>query len=253
LIIARITAVNGTTQFQDPVLAYDRLAKDYAELAKKRLHYLAGVEREVLSRVPTGSSSLLDIGAGDGSRTLRIASAARISRIVLAEPSGRMLSQAPNGATVWRDRAEDLGIRRSSETFDVITCLWNVLGHIRGESRRVQALSAVKNFLSEKGRFFLDVTNRYNLRSYGIFPTAARLLHDFFVRGETNGDVAANWKIGNARISTYGHVFTHNEVLALASNSGLKLEERVVIDYETGTVRARAFQGNLLYVFRQQD
>ena len=245
--------MNGTAQFQDPVLAYDRLAKDYAELAKKRLHYLAGVEREVLSRVPTGSSSLLDIGAGDGSRTLRIASRARISRIVLAEPSGRMLSQAPDGATVWRDRAEDLGIRHSSETFDVITCLWNVLGHVRGESRRVQALSAIKNLLSEKGRFFLDVTHRYNVRSYGIFPTAARLLHDSFVRGETNGDVGVNWNIGNARISTYGHVFTHNEVLVLASNSGLKLEERVVIDYETGTVRARPLQGNLLYVFRQQD
>jgi len=253
LIVARIIGVNGTTQFQDPVLAYDRLAKDYAELAKKRVHYLAGVEREVLSRVPTGSSALLDIGAGDGSRALRIASAARISRIVLAEPSGKMLSLAPNGATVWRDRAEDVGRQRSNETFDVIICLWNVLGHVRGESRRVQALSAVKNLLSEEGRFFLDVTHRYNLRSYGILPTAARLLHDFFVRGETNGDVAANWKIGNARISTYGHVFTHHEVLGLATNSGLKLEERVVIDYETGDVRTRAFQGNLLYVFRQQD
>ena len=235
------------------MLAYDRLAKDYAELAKKRLHYLAGVEREVLSRVPTGSSSLLDIGAGDGSRTLRIASAARISRIVLAEPSERMLSQAPDGATVWRDRAEDLGMRRPTETFDVITCLWNVLGHVRGESRRVQALSAIKNLLSEKGRFFLDVTHRYNVRSYGMFLTAARLLHDVFVRGETNGDVGVNWNIGNARISTYGHVFTHNEVLGLASNSGLKLVERVIIDYETGDVRTRAFQGNLLYVFRQQD
>jgi 2-polyprenyl-3-methyl-5-hydroxy-6-metoxy-1,4-benzoquinol methylase len=252
--------VNGTMQFQDPVLAYDdpvlayeRLAKDYAELTKKRVHYFAGVEREVLSRVPTGSSSLLDIGAGDGSRTLRIASPARISRIVLVEPSERMLTQTPNGVTVWRDRAEDLGSRHSSETFDVITCLWNVLGHIQGESRRVQALSAIKNLLSEKGRFFLDVTHRYNIPSYGIFPTAARLLHDFFVPGETNGDVAANWKIGNARISTYGHVFTHNEVLGLGSNSGLKLEERVVIDYETGDVRTRALQGNLLYVFRQQD
>ena len=86
-----------------------------------------------------------------------------------------------------------------------------------------------------------------------MFPTAARVLHDFFVRGETNGDVGVNWKIGNGRISSYGHVFTHNQVLALASNSGLKLEERVVIDYETGDVRTRAFQGNLLYVFRQQD
>ena len=31
------------------------------------------------------------------------------------------------------------------------------------------------------------------------FPNrSAFALHDFFVCGETNGDVAANWKIGNA-------------------------------------------------------
>jgi hypothetical protein len=79
------------------------------------------------------------------------------------------------------------------------------------------------------------------------------VLHDFFVRRETNGDVATNWAIGDGRICTYGHVFAHPEIVRLARSSGLQLEERVVIDYETGDVRPRAFQGNLLYVFRRQD
>jgi len=245
--------VDAITQFDDPVLAYDRLSRIYATLAQKRARYLAAVEREILRRIPAGTSSLLDVGAGDGSRALRISSQAGITRIVLAEPSEKMLPRTPDGVGVWRDRAEELGNRQSSEKFDVITCLWNVLGHIPGITRRARALNAARNLLSEKGRFFLDVTHRYNARSYGLVPTAARLLYDFFVRRETNGDVIANWDTGDARISTYGHVFAQREVVQLSHNSGLKLEERLVIDYEDGEICGSRFQGNLLYVFRRSD
>jgi 2-polyprenyl-3-methyl-5-hydroxy-6-metoxy-1,4-benzoquinol methylase len=203
--------------------------------------------------VPSGSVSLLDIGAGDGSRALRIASQTGISRIVLVEPSETMTARTPNGVEIWHCRAEELGTRPSDEKFDVIACLWNVLGHVRGAVNRAQALSAVKNLLSEKGRFFMDVTHRYNAGSYGLLPTAARWLYDSFAGGEKNGDVVAYWNIGESRISTYGHVFTHNEIMRLARNSGLELEERVVIDYEDGEIRRMALQGNLLYVFRRHS
>jgi len=245
--------VGDIEQFDDPVLAYGRLSQAYGELARRRERYLAGVEREIVRRVPSGSKSLLDIGAGDGSRAVRIASQAGIGRIVLVEPSEKMIPQTPNGVEIWRTRAEGLGARPADERFDVITCLWNVLGHVRGVSDRTLALTAAQNLLSERGRFFMDVTHRYNVGSYGLFPTAARLLYDFFVPDEKNGDVVAYWNIGESRISTCGHVFTHNEVMHLARNAGLKLEERVVIDYEDGRVRGRAFYGNLLYVFRRHS
>jgi len=244
--------VGDIEQFDDPVLAYDRLSQTYAALARRLERYLAGVEREVLSRVPAGSKSLLDIGAGDGSRAVRIASQAGIGRIVLVEPSEKMITQTPNGVEIWRTRAEGLSVRPSDEKFDVITCLWNVLGHIRGTAHRTKALGAAQNLLSEKGRFFMDVTHRYNVRSYGLVPTALRLFHDFLVRREENGDVVACWNIGESRISTYGHVFAHREIMHLALTCGLKVEERVVIDYENGQVRRNAFQGNLLYVLRRR-
>jgi len=242
--------VGDIEQFDDPVLAYDRLSQTYAALARRRERYLAGVEREILSRVPAGSKSLLDIGAGDGSRALRIASQAGIGRIVLVEPSEKMITQTPNGVEIWRTRAEGLGARPADERFDVITCLWNVLGHVRGVSDRTQALTAAQNLLSEKGRFFMDVTHRYNVASSGLVPTAVRFLYDSVAPSHANGDVVASWDIGESCISTYGHVFTHREIMHLALASGLKLGERVVIDYQDGQVRASAFQGNLLYVFR---
>ena len=229
-----------------------QVVRRLAELARRRERYLTAVEREILSRVPWGSKSLLDIGAGDGSRAVSIASQARIGRIALVEPSTKMTNRTPSNAEIWRVRIEELGARPNDEKFDVITCLWNVLGHVRGTALRIHALIAIKGFLSQDGKFFLDVLHRYNVRSYGFAPTAVSFLYDYFAPSDRNGDVVACWNIGDRRIRTYGHVFTHGEVMHLASASGLNLEERLVIDYEDGRVRRRAFQGNLLYVFRRQ-
>jgi SAM-dependent methyltransferase len=273
--LSRINAVNPE-HFDDPVAAYDRLASHYAILSSRRDLYLRGVEREIISRIPKYSLSLLDVGAGDGTRALRIASPLGIQRVVLVEPSREMAGRSADHAEVWPIRAESLspgcletptqnvracgpgtgeGARPYpvAERFDVITCLWNVLGHISTAEKRQHALSAIARLLAPKGRFFLDVNHRYNLLSYGILPTSARRVQDLFRRSEKNGDVIATWPVGDARISTYGHVFTHCEIMRLAQASCLELEERVVIDYESGRTRRFSFQGNLLYIFRRSS
>jgi SAM-dependent methyltransferase len=262
--------------FDDPVAAYDRLAAHYADLSHRRELYLRGVEREIISRIPKGSRSLLDVGAGDGIRALRIASQMRIERVVLVEPSKEMASRSGKLAEVWPVRAEDLlldtadenrracgpgtdeGVRPHTilsnsitERFDIITCLWNVLGHIPTEAKRLSALTAIAGLLAPQGLFFLDVNHRYNVSSYGVLPTSARWIHDLFSPGETNGDVLANW--GEAGISTYGHVFTHSEIMRLCGAARLDLEERLVIDYDDGRIRRFAFEGNLLYIFRRSS
>ncbi len=258
--------------FDDPVAAYGRLAAHYPDLSRRRELYLRGVEREIISRVPQGSQSLLDVGAGDGTRALRIASILGIERIVLAEPSREMAGKSVEYAEIWPIRAENLAhgwLETSKENgrscgsgtaergrphaiaerFDVITCLWNVLGHIPTAEKRRLALSAIDHMLAPKGRFFLDVNHRYNLRSYGILPTGTRWIHDHFSNSENNGDVLAKWVVREGSLSTYGHVFTHHEIMRLADAAGLELDTRVVIDYETGRIRRFAFQGNLLYIF----
>lgn len=57
----------------DPVAAYDRIAPSFARLSEQRRAYLDAVERLIVSAIPAGSHSLLDIGAGDGVRSLGIA------------------------------------------------------------------------------------------------------------------------------------------------------------------------------------
>lgn len=234
----------------DPVAAYDRLAPYYSEFSKRRAAYLRSVDEQIAARMPVRASSLLDIGAGNGARALRIADAVGISRIALLEPSARMLGEARTGCEVWRIRAEDLDVHGISDRFDVITCLWNVLGHIPGFDARVCALSAAGQHLSPRGLLFVDVIHRYNINSYGATMTAARWLRDHIAPSGSNGDVNARWSTSNGEIATYGHVFTDQEMRRLTKESGLQCVERIVVDYENGEIRRASCMGNLLYVFR---
>jgi len=234
----------------DPVAAYHQLAPYYSHFSRRRAAYLRRVEELIATRIPLGASSLLDIGAGDGQRALRIASTSQISQVVLLEPSVSMSGENPSACEVWRTRVEDLDVSKVALRFDVITCLWNVLGHVEGSKNRVRALSLAAQLLSPKGLLFLDVIHRYNVRSYGVVMTAARWLGDHLAPSNDSGDVQARWQTSAGEIRTYGHVFTHPEMEHLARSAGLESSERVVIDYGTGKVHRPSCMGNLLYVLR---
>lgn len=250
---SRAKDVANCTHFDDPVAAYDELAGHYAELAGRRAAYLRAVEDLIRARIPSGSASLVDIGGGNGERAFRIAEIAGIQRVVLLEPSSGMVKQTRGAVEVWSIRAEDLQPERTTERFDVITCLWNVLGHIRTRSERERSLTAIAGLLSPRGLFFLDVNHRYNTRSYGLISTGARWVHDQLIPRDTNGDAVARWNSGSSAISTYGHVFTDREVRRMATAARLETVERLVVDYDTGQLRRVSFSGNLLYVFRRSS
>jgi Methyltransferase domain len=173
---------------------------------------------------------------------------------------------------IWNVRAEELWAKVSNRPsfradmseaeikekknvrrFDVITCLWNVLGHIRRVEDRERAMRGMAECLTPWGKCFLDVNHRYNLRSYGVVASAARFIRDSIFYKETNADVVATWDLGGSSISTHGHVFTDREVRQLAAAAGLRIEERIVVDYDSGEIRRFAFEGNLLYVFRRSS
>jgi SAM-dependent methyltransferase len=242
-----------TEHFADPVAAYDRIAPEYSVFSERRNVYLRAIEQMIVSRIPAGTGTLLDVGAGDGSRTLRIASSAGIQRVALVEPSRDISRHVPNTAEVWRLRAEDMNPKNIAERFDVVTCLWNSLGHVVGDESRLHALRSMAQLLSPHGQLFIDVTHRYNARTYGLTATCPRWIKDFVVRDPRNGDVTTSWRVGESRISTYGHVFTHREVMRLTQSAGLRLESRIVVDYENGAVRRLPWLGNLLYVFRRSS
>jgi 2-polyprenyl-3-methyl-5-hydroxy-6-metoxy-1,4-benzoquinol methylase len=233
----------------DPVAAYDRIAPIYARLAQQRRAYLEAVDRLIVAEIAPGSRAMLDVGAGDGARAARIAGAAGLQDLTLLEPSAVMRSYCPAQATIWAMRAEDLHSRQGA--FDVITCLWNVLGHILPSAARVEVLRQFARLATPQGKIFIDLNHRYNARHYGAMVTATRFLRDRVPPAGNHGDVKVVWDIEGQRCATTGHVFTHAEFAALALAAGLRIEKRFVVDYASGQLRQWSFLGNLLYVLRR--
>jgi 2-polyprenyl-3-methyl-5-hydroxy-6-metoxy-1,4-benzoquinol methylase len=227
----------------DPVAAYDQIAPLFAELARERKAFLECVERLVISAIPVGSGSLLDVGTGDGSRARRIARSRNISELMLLEPAVAMQCGRTDICTM---RAEDL--HAIDSRFDVILCLWNVLGHVFPAAARIEALRQFARLLHPHGKAFVDVAHRYNARHYGVGPTAARFIHDLVAWREETGDVAVGWDFGGNRTTTTGHVFTHREIASMCLSAGLNIERKFVLDYATGQERRWDFEGHLLYV-----
>ena len=189
---------------------------------------------------------MLDVGSGDGARASRIAQARSIAELILIEPSVAM-QRGP--ATTMA--AEDLHMIQRE--FDVITCLWNVLGHIFPAAGRLAVLRQFARLVSPQGRIFIDVQHRYNMRHYRALSTAFRFLQDRLKWSETNGDVVVTWDVGEVRCKTRGHVFTHREFRSLARAAGLNIERRFVVDYATGEHRRWSIEGHLLYVLSAQQ
>jgi SAM-dependent methyltransferase len=232
----------------DGYAMYDILGADFRTLSEQRAVYLSAIDRIVINSIPDGSSSMLDVGAGDGVRAARIRSDRGIKRLVLAEPSRTMaeLCRKLPSAEVWPLAAEDLP--DSIENFDVITCLWNVLGHLESHKARQAALRKMSRMLSPDGLIFVDVNNRYNARSYGFLKSGVRFLYDLIFPSEANGDVSFNWHVNERSIQASGHVFRPGEVETLLKEAGLRILERFVIDDKTGKLRRFNYEGHLLYV-----
>ncbi len=171
--------------------------------------------------------------------------------VALVEPSRAMRREWPVGVQGLAIPAEELASVAGS--FDVILCLWNVIGHVFPAVRRTEVLRQFARLASAEGKIFVDCNHRYNIRQYGAFRTAARLLYDWVAPGERNGDVTVTWTINGIDCATTGHVFTNREVTRMIAAAGLRVERKYIVDYSSGELCRWGFQGNLLYVLCRAD
>ena len=225
---------------------YDQLAPYYSEYARTRAAYCDAVDRQVLEWVPAVREAMLDVGSGDGRRGVRLAAALSSPRIVLSDPSLPMAEQcrAHAGVEVWPVAAEDLPAGGSE--FDLVTCLWNVLGAVKSTGRRTQALRRMAASLSAEGRIVLDVHNRYNAATAGVGRVLARVARDIVRPSESNGSVAFTWRVGGQQIAADGYLFTEREMRQLFRDAGLVVVGQTFVDYDTGALRG-PWTGQMLF------
>jgi SAM-dependent methyltransferase len=234
--------VTGTSEI------YDALAPHYREYSAKKSAYLAAVDGFVVGNIPARASSLLDVGAGDGVRGMDIARRAKIGKVVLSDPSPEMIARCRQlePDDVWHSTAEALP--ETGLQFDVILCLWNVLGHLAGRDARVQALSRMRQLLAPGGTVFFDVNNRHNASGYGWLEVAKRRIIDAVAFDERRGDATFDWNVGGRFFPAMGHLFTPAEIRGIAEESGLHIVKNVAVNYATGVISQSKLRGQLLFM-----
>jgi len=195
-----------------------------------------------------GVKTLLDVGTGDGIRAHRIATAAQIEYLVLADPNPNMLALAQQTPANEYHllSAEELS-QLQNQRFNAITCLWNVLGHISPQINRLISLRNIYKLLEPDGTFIFDINNRYNAAAYGWKTVLKNIKADMVKPGETNGDVTYNLDVDNVSIPAMGHVFSPREINSLLRKTGFFIRKTQVIDYKTGEPKKSLFAGQLLY------
>lgn len=233
--------------------SYDRLAPHYRQVANSRTPYISAVDEFVRSQSPKKVFNLLDVGAGDGVRGIRLARDLRASRAVHCDASTQMVELCRrNGANeVILCTAENLP--PFSEKFDVVLCLWNVLGHVPNPETRLAALRGMREVMSDHGALFMDVNNRHNANAYGRWTVLARRAIDGLWPNSERGDVEFRWSAGGEVIPAKGHLFTPREVRDLVERAGLQIEEAVFVDYLDGTVSKNKTLGQMLFKIRKRE
>jgi len=224
---------------------YDSIADEYMRVREKRNSYLHKIDSIIIEDFHMSAKSILDVGAGDGSRGMKIFQSINADKICMVEESKEMVKNI--------ERDERINIYpgsiqtfQSQQSFDLVLCLWNVLGHVETFDGRTQILKILKNFLSKDGVIAIDFNNRYNYRHYGIVNVFRNMLKSAFMK-------EPGWfDIRNHDIDTKVYIHSYFEIKRMISLAGLRIKSLRIVDYDNGDEYRNLFKGQFLFYLQSK-
>lgn len=234
-------------------IIYNRLAPYFRLYSKRKQLYLNSVDKIIIRSIDKKGTHMLDVGAGDGLRGSKLFKNLGFKKIVSIDNSSEMVSLYKRG---FKRKIYKLDISSNDtmivlDKFDVITCLWNVLGHISTQKKRLKALINMKKLLKGNGKIFIDVSNRYNIAYYGWLNVITNMIRDLIFHSERNGEFAYDLHINKLiSIPSSNHFFTPYEMKALIEEAGLFIDRQLYINYSTGLIESTFLKGSLFYILK---
>lgn len=231
---------------------YDAFAGEYRDYSEQKSRYIAAVDELIVEYFGESIECMLDFGAGDGVRGARLKQRLQCNRLIQADISSEMVARCEIlGAAddVW---GEEASWPKTIDQFDLIVCLWNVLGHVSDRESRVNILRRLGSLMSPDGRLCFDVNNRHN-KVYGKARILWRRIIDFLWPDERRGDAVFDWTINGVVYPAYGHLFTFAEISQLLSDADLEIETWRAVDYLDGSVSTKVDCGHLFFVVKAPE
>lgn len=222
---------------------YDVIAKDYNILYTERINYLNAIDTIIISENKNRKiSNYLDIGSGDGRRSLKMINSLNPLNSTLIDDSSKMLEQIKSvkNLTIANNSFFDFETDRK---FDLITCLWNVIGHIESNTLRKQFFQIIEKRLNNGGVFYFDVNNRYNIAHYGYSNVMKNLEMDSLNPSESNGV----FNVGEGDKKTKVYIHNPFDVPKYVKDLNLEIQKTWFVEYKSGEIKDTFFEGQLFY------
>jgi 2-polyprenyl-3-methyl-5-hydroxy-6-metoxy-1,4-benzoquinol methylase len=228
---------------------YFRMAPDYDEVSKRKSTYLESVNNLIFKHASKTILNYLDAGGGDGNRTFVISKKIGAKYSVLIDNSSEMIKIAGSKG-LDEVHCTDILSYSSRKSYDLITSLWNVFGHIETRKERTDSLVNLNSMLSNDGVFMIDVNNRYNIE-YGYFNVIKNIIFDILPsKSSTHG-----WFSFKFKDKTFP-VYLHSpfEILSELKNAGFEVIEKYGVNYSNGKISKNFyFKGQMFLVARKRD
>jgi 2-polyprenyl-3-methyl-5-hydroxy-6-metoxy-1,4-benzoquinol methylase len=222
-------------------LYYNKMNLRKASLGATK--YLDSIDKTILSSVSFRPSNYLDIGCGDGIRAQRFVRHLEPHSSTFIDSSPEMVKRASQLgiATCLCKPIKDI---TAVNQYDLITCLWNVFGHLKNREAREEGLTKIHDALSPRGLFFIDFNNRYNFSHYGLKGVLGNLLKDLL------NIPSAGWFPLNSESSVYIHHFI--EAKKLLKSCGFRINKTYSVNYRTGRLHSLPYFGQTLFVLSKK-
>ena len=220
------------------VAAYNRLTNQYRRISLSRAGYLNAVDEHFLSLARDEGFDWLDIGSGDGVRALSLNRTLNKNLSVL-EPSKLLPEnfrlEHPE-VQIFRQSAENLSLKQE---FDVVTMLWNVIGHV---DNLEACFAAIRDCLRPSGLLYFDANSALNIRRFGIRNVSRNLRH--------RRSVKFPWPDADSESEV--EIFRQSFLRSALKATGFQTRF-LFMDYENGQLVRNQFQGSVIVMARRSD
>ena len=223
---------------------YDKMAASYGTLISQRNAFLLAVESKIFE-INSGRivNNYLDVGCGNGIRSKRIMDGLKPGYSLLIDESKEMIQVASflENEKVQVKKCDFLAMKGNTP-FQVITCLWNVFGHLESKSLRLAFLKQMHALLAQNGLLFIDINNRYNVNQYGWLSVLKNWMSDIFRLPE-----AGKFALQNEGDISFVYVHNPFEFDKLIADAGFSKIRKIYLDYSTGREVTSFFRGQTVY------
>lgn len=214
---------------QDNNHFYDNLSSKYDYISEKRRNYLESIDQEILNFIkPLNINLILDVGLGNGKRSYKYITKLNLSekKFYGIEPSKKMYLES---LKIFNEKENIFNINLESylthKKFDLIMCLWNVIGHV---SNLEIFIKKVSDLCSYNGYFIFDFNNIYNLKEYGFRSFIYNLFVSLF-------KYKFKFRAVNDNDNTLVKYYKPNYLSKILSLNNFKIIKKIHINYQDGT------------------